>query len=123
MAGIRSAVLVLPEISDSMQHIIINEQRLGFNRLYLISSLGWVGSLGAVPHDLEGVLALELRQNLLHTSDRLLKRLLDIVLSLVVFFLHFPLIVFIGLWVRLDSRGPLFYRHNRIGKDGKMIAC
>jgi Undecaprenyl-phosphate galactose phosphotransferase WbaP len=120
-SGIRSAILILPEISDKMRHIIINEQRLGFNRLYLISSLGWVGSLGVVPHDLEGVLALELRQNLLHSTDRLLKRSLDIVVSLFSLILAFPALALIAILIKLDSPGPLLYHHLRVGKDGQWI--
>ncbi len=121
VAGIRSAVLILPEISEKTRHIIINEQRFSFNRLYLISSLGWVGSLGVVPHDLEGMLALELRQNLLHPYDRFLKRCLDIAISLVGLIFSFPILLVIGILVKITSPGPLFYWHKRIGKDGQMI--
>jgi Undecaprenyl-phosphate galactose phosphotransferase WbaP len=119
--GIQSAILVIPGISNDIQHMVVTERRFGFKRLYLISSLGWMGSLGVVPHDLEGTLALELRQNLLHAGDRLYKRCVDIILSSAGLIFGFPLLALIAIMVALDSPGPIFYRHNRIGKGGQTI--
>ena len=32
-----------------------------------------------------------------------------------------PIIYFIGVLIRLDSPGPIFFRQERIGKDGKVF--
>jgi exopolysaccharide production protein ExoY len=34
-----------------------------------------------------------------------------------------PLYAAIGLVVKLDSPGPVFYRHRRIGRDGRVFHC
>ena len=49
----------------------------------------------------------------------MLKRLLDIVLSIIGVIIITPLIPIIGLLIKLDSKGPVFYSCDRIGKDGK----
>ena len=49
----------------------------------------------------------------------MLKRLLDLCASLVGLMVVFPIMVVIGLWIRLDSKGPMFYRGTRVGKGGK----
>jgi lipopolysaccharide/colanic/teichoic acid biosynthesis glycosyltransferase len=49
---------------------------------------------------------------------RVTKRLLDIVCSAAGLILLSPVLVAIGLWVRLDSPGPAFYRQNRVGRGG-----
>jgi lipopolysaccharide/colanic/teichoic acid biosynthesis glycosyltransferase len=49
----------------------------------------------------------------------MVKRPFDVLVSLVSLFLLSPLFVFIGLLIKLDSSGPVFYRGERIGKDGK----
>lgn len=46
-----------------------------------------------------------------------MKRLLDIVISLIGLLLLFPLFVAVSLLIKLDSRGPVFFRQERIGKD------
>jgi lipopolysaccharide/colanic/teichoic acid biosynthesis glycosyltransferase len=52
-------------------------------------------------------------------AEKYLKRGLDIIISLVGLVLLSPLLILIGLAIRIDSRGPVIYRHRRIGKDGK----
>jgi lipopolysaccharide/colanic/teichoic acid biosynthesis glycosyltransferase len=47
------------------------------------------------------------------------KRLLDLLLSAVVLFVIWPLLLFIALTVKLTSPGPIFYRGLRTGLHGK----
>jgi FlaA1/EpsC-like NDP-sugar epimerase/lipopolysaccharide/colanic/teichoic acid biosynthesis glycosyltransferase len=49
------------------------------------------------------------------------KRIIDILLSLVGIILFFPLMPIFGLLIKLDSKGPVFYRTNRVGKDMKVF--
>ncbi len=46
------------------------------------------------------------------------KRLTDIVLSSVALFLLSPLLIAVGIAVKLESRGPLFFRQVRVGLHG-----
>ena len=48
-----------------------------------------------------------------------MKRLTDIVISLGSLLIFFPLFIVLGLMVKLDSLGPVFYRGIRVGKDEK----
>jgi len=47
------------------------------------------------------------------------KRAFDLLLSLMGFILLSPLLLLLALWVRLDSRGPVLYRGQRVGKGGR----
>jgi len=49
----------------------------------------------------------------------MLKRLFDFSASLAGLMIVFPIMVVIGLWIKLDSKGPILYRGTRVGKDGK----
>ena len=48
-----------------------------------------------------------------------LKRVFDFTLALLALIVSFPLWAIIGLAVRFEDGGPLFYRQERIGKGGK----
>ncbi len=50
------------------------------------------------------------------------KRLLDLTLSLIGLILLLPLLLAIGVAIKLGSRGPLFYKAARVGKDGRLFA-
>jgi exopolysaccharide biosynthesis polyprenyl glycosylphosphotransferase len=47
------------------------------------------------------------------------KRALDVVGSIVALFLSAPLMLFAALLIKLDSRGPVFYKSTRIGRGGR----
>lgn len=48
-----------------------------------------------------------------------LKRTLDIVVVVAGLLLIWPVLLLIGMAVKLDSRGPVIFRHKRVGRDGK----
>ena len=48
-----------------------------------------------------------------------LKRLFDIIMSLILLILIFPILLIIGITIKIDSKGPIFYRQTRITKYGK----
>jgi lipopolysaccharide/colanic/teichoic acid biosynthesis glycosyltransferase len=48
-----------------------------------------------------------------------LSRALDVVLAAALFVLTLPLLVLAALAIRLESRGPVFYRQLRVGRDGE----
>ena len=43
------------------------------------------------------------------------KRLLDIVISLTLLIVLFPLFLIVALWIKVDSQGPVFFAQERIG--------
>lgn len=49
------------------------------------------------------------------------KRLFDLVLSLIGLIVLLPIFIIIFIVIKLDSKGAVFYGHNRIGKDGQII--
>ena len=50
-----------------------------------------------------------------------IKRAIDLFLALIALIVLLPLIGIIALIIKLDSKGPVFFKHTRIGKDGKII--
>jgi len=52
-------------------------------------------------------------------AQQILKRFIDILTAALCLFLFSPIILLIALVIRLDSPGPVFYHHRRIGKEGK----
>jgi lipopolysaccharide/colanic/teichoic acid biosynthesis glycosyltransferase len=52
--------------------------------------------------------------------DRL-KRFMDIILSVFGLAASFPLLAFSALLIKLDSPGPVIYKQNRVGKNGRVF--
>lgn len=54
-----------------------------------------------------------------HGAKRFQKRLFDVVFSSMVLLCGFPLLLAVAVAIKLTSSGPVFYRSERIGLDGK----
>ena len=48
-----------------------------------------------------------------------MKRLFDIIASGLGLLVLSPLFIIIAIWIKLDSKGPVFYRQVRVGKNNK----
>jgi len=53
----------------------------------------------------------------------LIKRVLDVSISLLVLLVTSPLMILIAVMVKCGSRGPIFYRAQRIGRKGRTFTC
>jgi len=49
------------------------------------------------------------------------KRMIDIILSLIGIILLFPLFLIISLLIKIDSKGPVIFKHRRLGKNCEPI--
>jgi exopolysaccharide biosynthesis polyprenyl glycosylphosphotransferase len=56
-------------------------------------------------------------------AELALKRVLDMVFSSLALILLSPVMLAIAIAIKLDSRGPVFYFSNRIGKKGRVFRC
>jgi len=50
-----------------------------------------------------------------------LKRVIDVVISGIGLILLFPIFTIIGMFIKIDSKGPVFFIQKRAGKDGKIF--
>jgi len=53
--------------------------------------------------------------------QKIIKRLIDFVLGLVGLIIFSPLFLVVAVLIKIDSRGPIFFRYERVGKDGKLF--
>ncbi len=52
---------------------------------------------------------------------KIVKRTTDVTLSTIAMIALMPLFLIISLAIKLESKGPVFFKHTRVGKDGKTI--
>lgn len=119
--GIQTAVVASMEIADGLVRKLIDQGRLRFRRMILIPELENFATSDFMVHDLEGMLGLEVRQNLLLPGPRLLKRSLDLLVVGAAGLLSLPLMGVIAVLVKLDSRGSVFFGQPRVGLGGRIF--
>jgi exopolysaccharide biosynthesis polyprenyl glycosylphosphotransferase len=66
---------------------------------------------------------IEISTQLLRPWEAFLKRLMDIVVSIITLVVGLPLWILVAILIKLDSKGPIFYKQERVGKNGKIFTC
>jgi exopolysaccharide biosynthesis polyprenyl glycosylphosphotransferase len=62
-------------------------------------------------------------QEPLSDAERFLKRASDIIISTTVLIIISPIWLIISLLIKLDSRGSILFRQERVGMDGRIFLC
>ena len=75
----------------------------------------------ATVDDFGGLPMINLRDPALNEVQRMIKRLFDLTISTVTLLLTLPIICLIAALIKLDSNGPVFYRQNRLGENGRLF--
>jgi len=76
-------------------------------------------TLRASLEDLDGLPVINLSQVPLQGWNSLVKRMMDLLIAVVVLAVLLPFLPFLALLIWLEDRGPIFYRQERMGLDGK----
>ncbi|MBN1264369.1 MAG: exopolysaccharide biosynthesis polyprenyl glycosylphosphotransferase, partial [Anaerolineales bacterium] len=119
--GVSTAIIVTTSLAGRNWIENVDQFCAKYSRVFLVSDLLGQRNLWIQPADIVGNLGLEISQNLDSWSARFLKDLMDISISFVAALFSLPLLGLIALAIKLDSKGHVFYSHDRIGKDGKRI--
>ncbi len=100
---------VLDDLGDEMVSIMVIPDLFEFATLR--------GGIG----EFEGMPIISLRDTPLYGWNIVIKRVTDIVLSLIIILAVSPLMLVISLLIKATSRGPVFYSQERMGLDGKIF--
>jgi exopolysaccharide biosynthesis polyprenyl glycosylphosphotransferase len=110
-----------PDDQAELLDLVRAAKAVGLRVSVLPRMLEVVGS-SVVFDDVEGVALLGVRRFGLNRSAWLLKRATDVLGSSVGLVLIAPLLALIALAIRLDTRGPLLFRQQRVGRDGRTFS-
>ncbi|MDP2682191.1 MAG: undecaprenyl-phosphate glucose phosphotransferase [Deltaproteobacteria bacterium] len=71
--------------------------------------------------EFDGLPIISLQDSPLYGWNMVIKRAADIAFSIIAITLTAPLVVLIAITIKLTSHGPVFYRQERMGLDGKIF--
>lgn len=89
--------------------------------VYLIPDVALFDLMQARVGDVEGIPVIALCESPLHGTRGAVKRLTDVMLSSILLIAAAPLMFLIGLAIKLDSPGRVFFKQDRYGLDGERI--
>ncbi|HXH85513.1 MAG TPA: sugar transferase [Nitrospira sp.] len=114
--------ITIPSEREIVKKVVLDADRLGISARVIpeqYDGLAWqkpIESLGEFP-------TCVLHREPIPGLGLLLKRATDIVASLTGLVLLSPLFAMIGVIIKWDSPGPIFYRARRVGRKGRQFRC
>jgi len=128
LKDVDTIVISIPSLSslsgDRLFNLINNAYQYSKN-IFIVPGLKDVGLLNNRLYYLfdEKIFLIKIKNNLRSKINQAIKRIFDIVLSLLILPFLLILIPIISILIKLDSKGPLFFVQDRLGKDGKLFKC
>ena len=115
------ALVAMPSVPSRQLSRILHKHAHQFPHFLLIPDLFGLTSLWVTAKDFGGVLGLEIQQNLIRRTPRVMKRMVDLMLVTTGGICILPLLTLIALAVKFTSAGPIFYSQKRVGKRGRFF--
>ncbi len=123
--NITDLFIAMPGAGKERLQGLINTLQHKVERLFFVPDIFGVAVLGTnLQHfSNEEAFALELKNNLAESVNIFIKRVFDVVAGVMLLPVFFILMAVITLRVKLDSKGPVIFSQERIGKNGRTFRC
>lgn len=88
-------------------------------RIHVLFELGDILMSNTKTNNLFGTLLVEINAEIMPVWQVVIKRFIDVTLSLFAIIICIPLYIVLSLLVKMSSEGPIFFFQERVGKGGK----
>ena len=105
---------------DSVRHLI-TQRKYRFKHIIVLFNEENIGPIWFTPIMLVDNMGLEVVHNLLDSTQKVIKRVMEMILMFLSIPFLLTLFVVVAFLIKVTSPGPVFYKHKRIGLDGKEI--
>jgi len=106
------------EDHDLLVDIISRLENKGIG-LKIVPDLYEILSGQARTSQLYGIPLIDIMPELMPEWEKKLKRISDVIISFIIIVLTLPLNIFVALLIKLDSKGPILFKQERIGMNNK----
>ncbi len=103
------------------QKVVIDLLQSSCLTVRYIPDLSMLALLNHIPAEVAGMMVINLNASPLTGPNSLIKTAVDILIASIALLLLAPLFVLIAIAIKQDSPGPVFFRQQRHGWDGKVI--
>lgn len=122
-SGINTAILAVRGLRQAHTDELADWASTKFERVIVVPSMTGLTTSAIAARDLSGVLGVEVKHNLLDPRARRIKKAIDLFGVMVGGLLISPILLAFVVLIKLDSPGPVFFGHVRVGTGGQRFRC
>ena len=116
---IKMAIVAMPKLDPQKLKHLINISVSAFRYNVIIPNYFNITTIWMSVRDFSGVLGIDTSNKLKFNLNLGIKRFMDIAIVIIGGILIMPFLLVVALIIKLNSPGPVLYKHKRLGKDGK----
>ncbi len=123
--NIDSVVIAIPSLDRKKLSKITAEIQKYVRQLYIVPEMKGIALFNTELYHLfeEQLFLLQINNNLKLPRNRFIKRCFDLTFAIILMPIILPVIAIIGIMIKLDSKGPVFFIQERFGQYNKRFKC
>ena len=123
--GVQTVLICAPGLEPKKLVSLINRLQLLVKRVAFVPELFGLPTSNITARGMmeEQAVVLRVQNNLARKSNRIMKRIFDIVATVCGGILILPILAIVAILIYLDSPGPIVFGHKRVGQGGKEFPC
>lgn len=121
LLNVSTVIIAIPSLPVDKLAKLTNHVQKFTRNILLIPDVKGIALVNTELHHLfvQQLFLLKINNNLRSPVNRFIKRTFDVLVAVLFLPLLVPLIGILGLLIKLESPGTVFYRHRRIGRHGR----
>lgn len=116
---IEEVIIALESVEHDRLRTIVSRLEGGDVRIKILPDMYDILSGTVEMSNIFGALLISVNSEVMPVWQRTLKRFIDILVSVIALILLIPVFIVLAILVKLSSPGPIFFRQQRIGKNGQ----
>lgn len=117
--NIKMAIVAMPDLDPPELKKLLKTSVSAFRYNVIIPNFFTISNIWMSVRDFDGILGLETSHKLGMYWNRGIKRFMDLSIVFLGGLVILPFLLLIAVLIKLTSRGPVLYKHKRLGKNGK----
>jgi len=115
------AILAMPQLTHAGRANLLAQYSKFFDHVFVVADSGGAPALWTTGRSGDGLFGYGVRNVALQPGARFVKRTVDVIGALVGTILLAPVLLGIALLIRMGSTGAVFYRQERMGREGRIV--
>ncbi|HUL42835.1 MAG TPA: sugar transferase [Bacteroidota bacterium] len=119
--GVKDVLIALDSAEHNQLLHVVSACNSHSVSMKIIPDLYDIISGQARTNQIYGFPLIEIMPELMQPWERAAKRMMDIIVSFVILFIGLPFWILVAVLIRINSKGPVFYLQERVGKDERVF--
>ncbi len=119
--GVKEVILARPDLKTNHLLDLMLECEKELITVHIVPDLLEIITSDISVNEVGGVPLFGLKETPLRGLNLLIKRLLDLIFAGITLLISSPFMLVIAILIKLDSKGPVIYRQERMGADGHLF--